>query len=44
MERSPISWCDHTFNPWLGYVKVSEGCRHSYAETLVTGRMGRPEL
>ena len=29
-----ISWCDHTFNPWIGCTRVSEGCRHCYAETL----------
>lgn len=27
-----ISWCDHTFNPWRGCVKVSEACRYCYAE------------
>ena len=31
-----IEWTDHTFNPWLGCTKVSEGCRHCYAEALVT--------
>jgi protein gp37 len=40
-ENSGISWTDHTFNPWLGCVKVSEGCRHCYAEAYVTGRMGK---
>jgi len=35
-----IQWTDHTFNPWLGCSRVSEGCRHCYAETLVQGRMG----
>jgi protein gp37 len=29
-----IEWCDHTFNPWRGCVKVSPGCAHCYAETL----------
>lgn len=29
-----------TFNPWLGCQKVSRACKHCYAETLVTGRMG----
>ena len=29
-----ISWCDHTFNPWIGCTRVSEGCRHCYAETM----------
>ena len=27
-----IQWCDHTFNPWRGCSKVSEGCAHCYAE------------
>ena len=29
-----ISWCDHSFNPWIGCTKVSPGCDHCYAETL----------
>lgn len=40
-ENSKISWTNHTFNPWMGCVKVSSGCANCYAETLVTGRMGR---
>lgn len=40
-ENSNISWTDHTFNPWMGCVKVSAGCANCYAESLVTGRMGR---
>ena len=39
-ERTGISWCDHTFNPWIGCTKVSEGCRNCYAEQFATGRMG----
>lgn len=31
-EITKISWCDHTFNPWIGCTKVSEGCRNCYAE------------
>ncbi len=27
-----ISWCDHTYNVWIGCTKVSEGCRLCYAE------------
>ena len=27
-----IGWTDHTFNPWKGCTKVSEGCLHCYAE------------
>lgn len=33
-KDSKIEWTDHTFNPWWGCQKVSEGCRHCYAETL----------
>jgi protein gp37 len=29
---SGISWTHHTFNPWIGCTKVSEGCRYCYAE------------
>lgn len=36
-ETTGISWCDATFNPWVGCSKVSPGCAHCYAETLVTG-------
>jgi protein gp37 len=32
--NSKISWTHHTFNPWRGCTKVSEGCKHCYAETL----------
>jgi len=32
MENSKIEWCDHTFNPWWGCVKVSPGCSLCYAE------------
>lgn len=34
MENSHIEWTDHTFNPWWGCQKVSEGCKNCYAETL----------
>ena len=36
MENSKIEWTDHTFSPWLGCTRVSEGCRFCYAETLTT--------
>lgn len=32
--KTGISWCDHTFNPWWGCVRVSEGCQKCYAETF----------
>lgn len=31
-ENSKIEWTDHTFNPWIGCAKVSDGCKHCYAE------------
>lgn len=40
-ENSNIAWTDHTFNPWMGCAKVSQGCKFCYAETLITNRMGR---
>lgn len=30
-KTTGISWCDHTFNPWIGCQKVSAGCQHCYA-------------
>jgi len=30
--NSKIEWTHHTFNPWIGCAKVSEGCRNCYAE------------
>jgi protein gp37 len=29
---SLIEWTDHTFNPWRGCTKVSDGCKFCYAE------------
>jgi len=43
-EETSIAWTQHTFNPWIGCMKVSPGCKHCYAETLITGRMGRAGL
>jgi protein gp37 len=33
-EHTNISWSDATWNTIVGCSKVSEGCRHCYAETL----------
>ena len=41
MENSKIEWTHHTFNPWLGCTKVSDGCKNCYAEALMDKRMGR---
>lgn len=38
-KDSKIEWTHHTFNPWIGCTKVSEGCAHCYAERL-NKRMG----
>jgi protein gp37 len=31
-EQTSILWTDHTFNPWRGCTKVSDGCKFCYAE------------
>lgn len=33
-ENSKIQWTAHTFNPWRGCTKISEGCKYCYAETM----------
>jgi protein gp37 len=40
-ENSKIEWTTHTFNPWIGCQKVSAGCDHCYAETLMDTRYHR---
>lgn len=30
MKNSRIEWTDHTWNPWVGCAKVSDGCRNCY--------------
>ena len=37
-SNSKIEWCDHTFNPWMGCTKVSQGCANCYAEQLMDKR------
>lgn len=32
--NSNIEWTTHTFNPWWGCTKVSDGCKFCYAEAL----------
>jgi protein gp37 len=43
-DKTLIAWTDHTWNPWMGCHKVSQGCTHCYAETLTKNRMGRPDM
>ena len=35
-ENTKIAWCDHTFNPWWGCTKVSDGCANCYAEGVAS--------
>jgi protein gp37 len=42
-EKTEIAWTDSTFNPWIGCQKVSAGCDHCYAETLMDKRLHRVE-
>jgi len=41
-KNTLITWCDHTFCPWWGCVKVSHGCDHCYAEAFAQQRLGLP--
>lgn len=41
-QETGIQWTDHTFNPWRGCSKISEGCKNCYAEQLVVKRQGLP--
>jgi len=40
-ETTNISWCDATFNPWIGCTKVSPACDGCYAEQLMDKRHHR---
>lgn len=42
-DHSTIEWTDATWNPIRGCSRVSEGCRHCYAET-VAARFSGPGL
>lgn len=33
-DRTKIQWADATWNPATGCTKVSDGCKHCYAETM----------
>jgi protein gp37 len=33
-QDSKIEWTHHTFNPWWGCTKISEGCKNCYAATF----------
>ena len=38
MKNSNIEWTHHTFNPWIGCTKISEGCANCYAEKATPTR------
>ena len=40
-QDSKIEWCTHTLNPWIGCTKVSDGCKHCYAEAMMDHRYGK---
>ncbi|MDI1266814.1 MAG: phage Gp37/Gp68 family protein [bacterium] len=40
-ETTHISWCQHTWNPWIGCTKVSPACDGCYAEAMMDKRYGR---
>jgi protein gp37 len=40
-QDSKIEWTDHTFNPWIGCTKVSDGCKNCYAEVDSPARIAR---
>jgi protein gp37 len=39
--ETKIQWCDHTFNSWIGCAKVSEACKHCYAEVSTPARRSK---
>lgn len=39
-DETLIAWTDHTFNPWMGCLKISPGCKNCYAATMTKNRMG----
>ena len=41
-ENTKIEWADHTFNPWIGCTKISQGCKSCYAETFAGRYMKIP--
>lgn len=37
--KTKIEWTDRSWNPTTGCNKVSQGCKHCYAETMARGRL-----
>jgi protein gp37 len=42
-ETTEISWCDATFNPWIGCARISEACRFCYAAVDTFARTKRAQ-
>lgn len=40
MSKTSIAWTNRTWNPVTGCTKISEGCRHCYAETMAKRLQG----
>ena len=40
MSKTSIAWTERTWNPVTGCTKISEGCRHCYAETMAKRLQG----
>lgn len=38
-----IEWCDTTWNPVTGCQKVSDGCKHCYAERVFNRMAANPK-
>lgn len=45
MASSSIEWTDKTWNPITGCTKISDGCKHCYAEVMAKRLqgMGKPK-
>lgn len=41
-EKSTIEWTDSTWNPVTGCTKLSQGCKHCYAQTFAERWRGTP--
>lgn len=43
-EITHISWCEHTWNPWIGCQKVGPACDHCYAQAEQEHRYHRVQF
>lgn len=37
-NKSNITWTDATWNPWMGYTKVSQGCKNCYMHRILQNK------